>query len=179
MLTRVFGLCSILEYLVFWSIWYYKVFGILEYLVDMTRTGDLMKGKLPLLCAAQICSLQLQDQLHNDDDECWWQTDQFGEMVTALIINLIYHGMAMVVAAAAVLWRKPQWEETTDGCWRSTVNCNHSIQMTMTSDNDCNDNDYRDHDDIAHLIDRNLQIFSATVFFSPTWPILWKHSFGC
>ena len=37
--------------------------------------------------------------------------------------------------------------------------------MTMTSDNDCNDNDYRDHDDIAHLIDRNLQIFSATVFF--------------
>ena len=41
----------------------------------MTRTGDLMKGKLPLLCA-QIGSL-LQDQLHNDDDdECWWQTDQ-------------------------------------------------------------------------------------------------------
>ena len=80
-----------------------------------------------------------------------WQIDQFGEIVMALIINLIYHGIAIAVAAAAVLWRKPHWEETIDGCWRSAVNSNHS--MTMTIDTGCKDNDHRDHDNRAHHID--------------------------
>ena len=106
----------------------------------------------------------------------WWMLVtnwSFGEIVMALIIHLIYHGIAIAVAAAAVLWRKPHWEETTDGCSRSTVNSNHSIQMTMTSDNDCNDNDDRDHD--ISWSYWKLPMNSGTVFVA-AWSILGRNS---